>query len=192
MKKFAVLPLLLLILSGGYVHSAEKKKTPDTSTAVIYAEDHAFMIAAPAGWVLDSRAGLANNLNAVLYPEGSGFETSPVVMYIATTLKDTTYGTLEKVMQYDADRFRKGHPDIKIENAKPLKTGDKKKVVVKYFSGDTYGNYDAIGYLDERKMVIFFVLSSRKDKDAYAKGLKPFRELIASYKWLADEVKFKK
>jgi hypothetical protein len=187
MRKILIPALLFMLLSA----AAAPKEEPRSRTGIVYAEDHAFQVTAPEGWILDAKSGLPHGLGTVFYPEGSSWEESRVVMYISTTLKDKTYGTIEKVIGYDTERFVKGHPGIVIKDSPAVMTGDKKRAVVKHYAGEKFGRFDAVGYLDEKKMVILFAMSAR-DMETFKGNLKAFSALIGSYRWLADEVRIKK
>jgi putative intracellular protease/amidase len=48
---------------------------------IVYGPKAAFKIDAPAGWVLDNRAGAEQGLPCVLYPKGSTWADAYTIMY---------------------------------------------------------------------------------------------------------------
>ncbi|HMO23278.1 MAG TPA: hypothetical protein PKC98_20140, partial [Candidatus Melainabacteria bacterium] len=56
------------------------------------------------------------------------------------------------------------------------------------FTGDKFGNYEAVGYVPENKVVVNIVLTAR-NKAAFEEGLTPFRKLVESYRFVTDNPK---
>ena len=50
----------------------------------------------PAGWVMDTQAAKPQQLEAVLYREGSSWKDAVAVMYARVIHKDETQDTIEK------------------------------------------------------------------------------------------------
>jgi hypothetical protein len=157
-------------------------------SGIIYGKDHAFGLKAPEGWVLDNASGVREGLHAVFYPKGSSWGKSEVVMYANVNLKEKEKNdSFEKIIEDDLAGYREHSPNVKVTDAEPLPTATGKKAVVKYFSGDVNGNYEAVAYVDEEKFVVLLVLTS-KTKSGFESSLTAFKQLVGSYLFVSDHV----
>src|SRR6185437_8135238 len=130
-----------------------KKQSGDSF--LMYGPDHLFAVRAPLDWTVDAATAQQLGLHAVMYPRGSSWREAPATMYTNFVHKDKDLPTLEKIIADDIDGYRKESPNIVIEEAEPLPIADgKKRVSVKAFHGDKGGNYEAVAYIDESKVVI--------------------------------------
>ena len=187
MKKYFIILLIFIVFSN-----ADNASKNEQAGGIIYGKDHAFIIQAPKGWILDIESGVSQGIAAVFYPKGSSWQKSTVIMYINTASKASEENeTIEKLIEYDISEFKKHSSSLKIKTAPKIITGDKKKAIVKYFSGDQYGNYEAIAYIDERNIVVMIVLSSRSEK-IFKAALPAFKKLVGSYNFLTEKIEIKK
>ena len=106
-------------------------------------------------------------------------------------IEKTAKQTLIDIIEGDVDDFRKASPNLKVEDAKAVELGKAKSATVKYFSGDANGNFEAIAYIEEAKVVVLVVLSSRTRKDL-DQSLSAFKELVGSYFFMSDKVVIEK
>jgi hypothetical protein len=175
-----------------------KKEAPATvqtgpQTGVVYGPGHAFSLDAPEQWVLDNQSGVDQGLQAVFYPVGKSWTNSPTVMYANVYLKkDQKAENAATVAAKDIADFRKHSGKLNVLDADPLPLGDPandqpRKALVKYFSGDDFGNFEAVAYINESSVVVMLVLSARKE-DEFKKALPAFAELVRSYRFLTDKV----
>lgn len=166
---------------------------PNGQTGVVYGPGHAFSLDAPAQWVLDNQSGVDQGLQAVFYPVGKSWTNSPSVMYANVYLKkDQKDENAATVAAKDIADFRKHSRTFKVLDADPLPVGDlagdkPRTALVKYFSGDDFGNFEAVAYINESKVVVMLVLSARKEEE-FKKALPVFAELVRSYHFLTDKV----
>lgn len=175
-----------------FIDSHSVMRESNFNSGIIYGKDHSFMLTAPKGWVIDNKSGVPNNLHAVFYPVGSSWAKATSIMYANTASKGVAGNeTIQKVIDYDLSQFRKKSPNVIVTDAEPLPTSKGKKAIAKYLSGDTFGNHEAIAYIDENKVVVFIVLSSRSQED-FVKSLPAFKELVASYELWTEDVTIKK
>jgi hypothetical protein len=151
---------------------------------LVYGKDHAFFIDAPAGWIVDNRAGISEGLRAVFYPTGSSWQASPAVMY-ANVGYATEDRKLESFIQADLDKFRHDSPTIRSMNGTPIVTASGSSAEVRYLSGDRFGNSEAVAYIPEGQHVVMLVLTS-KTKPAYQHALHAFITLVKSYRFITD------
>ena len=156
---------------------------------IVYGEGHAFLIEAPTGWVLDTRSGVPDGLQAVFYPRGSSWSKSPTVMYAAwASKKKEGVTTLQQIIDKDVANFKKENPSMVITESRPLKTGDGKTALVRLFKGDQGGNFEAVAYVDEKAGVAVLVLTSR-NQVAFNKAIPAFEKLVSSYHFYTEDVK---
>ena len=161
----------------------------DYNTGLVYGSDHAFFLTAPHGWVLDNSSGVPDGLYAVFYPRGGSWRESEAVMYANTSSKSTEGNeTVDKVMAYDMQQFKTEHPGIEITDSETLLTKDGKKAFVRIFD---YSQHEAVAYIDEETIVSMIVLSARTE-EAFQSAFPAFKELVASYSFVAKEVNIEK
>ena len=166
----------------------EAKK--DGDGCIMYGQDHVFAIKLPPGWVVNPEIGKQLGLHAVMYPEGSSWQDSMVTMYSSFVHKGKDKKSLEAIIEEDIAGYRKGSPHLKVENVASLPVRNRKqRIIVKYFSGDQGGNFDAVAYIEESKVVVMLVLNSRTEKD-FQSTLPAFRELVGSYRFISENVTF--
>ena len=154
------------------------EKTENKYAGIFYGKTYGYAIAAPKGWVLDNDSKKNNGLQVVFYPEGSSWNHSDSVMYINISLKKDKQG-VKDIVKNDVDGFMKRNKGLKVYDAPDVKV-DEKVAIVKYFQGHKGNAYEAVGCLDDEKVVIMFVLSSKMEKD-FKSSLPAFEELLHSY-----------
>ena len=185
MKQFLVMPLLILI-------AITAMSQDNVNTGIIYGKNHAFRLSAPKGWVLDNKSGVSQGLHAVFYPKGQSWKEAPTVMYANTaSLEDDAHRTLEKLIEFDLNNFKKNYPGISVTEESNIKIKENVVAKVRYLSGQTYGNYEAIAYIDEGKTGVMIILSSRT-KEGFENSLRVFNELVTSYVFLGEGLNDKK
>jgi hypothetical protein len=172
----AVLLVLLLFL----IHSPALGQKNDADSVILLGRPYSFILKAPSGWVLNEEAGKSQGLRAVLYKEGSSWKAAVAVMYVRVVQKDEAQPTLDKVVSNDISDFLKQSPDSKVSDSKALKTGDKKQAIVKEFYDAANKNFESVAFIDESKVVVIVVLSSR-NKDEFDKSISAFEALVGTY-----------
>ncbi|MGB7203627.1 MAG: hypothetical protein WBD16_15375 [Pyrinomonadaceae bacterium] len=191
MKKKLTWLVLSLFLSTVSVHAQTKTDEPkNIATGVIFGRNHAYMLKAPKGWVMDNQSGVSQGLHAVFYPKGSSWDKGIAVMYTNVMAKANEKQSLEDLVDQDIRRFKQNSPNLKIEEGETLTLEKGKSAVVKKFSSDTNGNYETVAYINESKVAVIIVLTSRSKKD-YEASLSAFRELVTSYLFITDNVTIK-
>jgi hypothetical protein len=188
-SRVILLAVLLGLLLGQALLAAEKEFG---GGGIVYGKGYAFLIDAPPGWVLDTRSGVPDGLQAVFYPRGSSWSESPTVMYAAwASKKKEGVTTLQQIIDKDVAKFKKGNPSIIIIESRPLKTRDGKTALVRLFKGDQWGNSEAVAYVDEKAGVAVLVLNSR-NQAAFNKAIPAFEKLVSSYYFYTEDVKLPK
>jgi hypothetical protein len=173
--------LLILVLSRLAIGQ-------DAKTGIIYGKNHAFSLTAPKGWVLDNKSGVSQGLHAVFYEEGQSWKDAVTVMYANTaSLENDAHKTLDQLIEYDLNNFKKQYPGIIITDGKDVLIDDKILAKVKYLSGQTYGNYEAMAYINAGKTGVMIIMTSRT-KEGFENSLTAFEALIKSYLFMSDKV----
>jgi len=171
-----LLGLLLLTIS-----TSTPGQKPDRTDGTIFAGPHiSFVLKEPAGWTMDTEVARSQDLQAVLYPEGSSWKDAVAVMYARVIYKDKTQDSIEKVISHDVDEFLKLSKDSTVSDSASLETRHKKRAVSKVFYDAANRNYESVAFIDEPKVVVIVALSSR-NKSEYEKALPAFKALVASY-----------
>jgi hypothetical protein len=150
-----------------------------TSGGAVTDEGHSFFLNAPEGWVFDNESGKSQGMPLVFYPKVARWETALVVMY-ANVSRKKPGDKLEKLIEFDISQFKKASPNLVVKDAPSLPTARNKKAVVKHFSNDAYGNFEAVAYIDEPGALVMVVLTS-KTKAGFDKALPAFAALLKSY-----------
>lgn len=161
------------------------------NTGILYGENHAYSLTAPQGWVLDNQAGVDQGIHAVFYPVGFSWAKAPAVMYTSVWMKDAENPTLKAIMENDVKAFNERAENLKVTEAPDIGIGKDKKALVRYFTGDVHGNFEAIAYIDEEKLVVLVVLSSNNSKD-FESTKRAFESLVKSYYFLTANVVIEK
>ena len=153
---------------------------------IIYGHNHAFMVEAPRGWVLDTQCGVKQGLYAVFYPLGLSWATSNAVMYVNTAPRQE-WQTLSSFIENDISRFKQNHPYIEVEIGSPVTTRDGKLAETRYFSNDQWGNSEAVAYVEEDKIFALIVLTACSQK-SFNTARHAFNELVKSYSFVTSDV----
>ena len=158
------------------------------NTGIIYGDDHVYSLTAPEGWVLDNSSGVEQGLYAVFYKIGDSWDKAETVMYTNTaSLKDKAHKTLEQLIKYDLDNFKKEYFDIEIIDAQDIVIKENVIAKVKYLSGKSYGNYESIAYINGSKTGVMIVMSART-KQGFDDSLRAFESLVKSYLFMTDQL----
>jgi hypothetical protein len=179
--------LLLIILQFKLLVFGQE----NLKTGIIYGDNFAYSLTAPNGWVLDNESGVDQGLYAVFYKKGGSWKNSEVIMYTNTSsLLEASHKTIDQLIKYDLDDFRKNYKDILISDGKDIVISDKLKAKVKYLSGKSYGNFEAVAYIYAGKTGVLITMSSRTKK-GFDSSLLAFESLVKSYFFMADKVTIK-
>ncbi len=153
----------------------------EQGTGMLFGQDHAFFVTAPEGWVLDNQSGVEQGLHMVFYLSGGTWGDSPVMAYGRSVTKGDEIRTVHDLVEYNLNRFRKsGSPDYEAEEKEPITIAGR-EVKIYYFRGDQWGNYEAVGYMDEEKTINFLVFNARS-KELFEKYIPDFIKLLRSYR----------
>jgi hypothetical protein len=162
------------------------------NTGIIYGENHSYSLTAPEGWILDNQSGINQGLYAVFYKKGETWASAETVMYTNTaSFENTELHNIEDLIKYDIEHFKKEYGTKNISDGKDIRTKDGSIAKVKYFSGDVYGNFEAIAYIGTIKTGIMIVMST-KTKNGFEDSLNDFEELVQSFWFITEDVRIKK
>jgi L-asparaginase/Glu-tRNA(Gln) amidotransferase subunit D len=184
MKRLTITLFLLLTIIS---------QAQDGNSGIIYGDDHAFALTAPNGWILDNSAGERQGLHAVFYPKESSWEQSVAVMYANTAdLEVYENKSIKELVDYDVNNFKKNHPNLEVKVEEAIIINDKTKALVRYLSGDSHGNYEAIAYIEAPKNIGIMIILSSRTKKAFDNSLVAFEQLVKSYQWITSDVNINK
>lgn len=172
-------------------HENGSKNKVGENCGVVYGKNYAFVICAPEGWVLDNSSGVKQGLHAVFYPSGSTWENSNVVMYVNWADKNERVKDIDGLVRLNLFNFKSsGSLNIKAQLHDILKTENGEECQIWQYSGDKWGNYEWVGYFEEKRGIVIIVLST-KDIQAFEVEKKAFYKLIESYYSLSDDPKYR-
>jgi len=176
-KTTIVFGLVIIVVTSV---AAFGQKSDGTDGTIFLGRSYAFVLKEPAGWIIDQQASKPQHLEAVLYREGSSWKDAVVVMYARVVYKDETQNTVDKVITNDVTDFLKLNKDSTVSDTPSLHTRNNKEGISKVFYDAANKNYELVTFIDEPKVIVILVLSSR-DKSEYQKALPAFKSLVASY-----------
>ncbi len=179
---FLILAVMVAAAPAGSAGAASME-----GMGILHGEDHAFALIAPEGWVVDNRSGVSQGLHAVFYPKDQTWTQSPVIAYARARTKKGTVRSVADQVRQTVDRFsERSDTPVKafLEKIIPLENG--RTAEVYHFTGDRYGSFEAVAYIDEAKTINFVVLSAR-DKPTFENALPIFEDLVKSYMVLGDD-----
>jgi hypothetical protein len=180
----------LTLLSGCATTSGPLPSLPphpeSSRRGLVYGASYALLVSAPQDWVLDTKSGSAEGLQAVFYPEGRSWQDAPAVLYVKAAPR-TAKDDLEAFIARDLGRLQARSPDVTMQPGPALETADRKKVEVRHFSADRWGDSQAIAYIREKTVVVMVVLAARTPR-SYESALPAFAEVVQSYKLMDEDV----
>ena len=127
----------------------------------------------------------------VFYPKCSSWAKGIAGMYANVMVKKNDKQTVNDIIKEDIDGFKANSPTLKVEDGKAIDLGKGKTAIIKYFSNDSHGNYEALAYINEAKVVVLIVLTSKTKKD-FDSSLSAFQELVGTYFFVTDKVTIQK
>lgn len=182
-----------MIVSGGLVAAGATACAGaiDEGLGIVYGDDHVFSLRAPQGWVLDNSSGVSQGVHAAFYPEGETWKTSPSVAYARARTRTAQVSSAEDQVRETVREFHEaGSPNYKAEKSADIEA-EGKKAAVYHFSGDKWGNSEAVAYFVEDKTINFIVFNARDDA-TFRKYLPAFGELVKSYRYIGDKSETKR
>jgi hypothetical protein len=150
--------------------------------AVIDGPNYSFSIRAPEGWRMTS----TRRLQAAFYPQDKTFEKTPVMMYVRSADKAQLHvNTIEELNKLDLHGIQEQHPKAESKEVGSARISDGREIPVYCFSGGGY--FERVAYAEQPKTITVFVVSS-EIADDFKTAERAFRELVASYLFISDNV----
>jgi hypothetical protein len=181
---------LALLLNTSYAFQQKYRNRDGVDGTILLGQHYAFILKEPTGWNLDTSAGKSSGLDAVLNINGSSWKDGVAVMYVRVVYKDQARKTVEQVIKNDMEEFKNANKDSTVSSMPIISTRNKTKAITKFFYDAAHKNYENVAYIDEQKVVVIMVLTSR-NKEGYSKSVSAFRNLVASYFFVDELVKVK-
>jgi len=85
--------------------------------------------------------------------------------------------------------FRESSPAVAARFDQSLPLGSGRTAEIYFFTGDQFGNHEAVAYISEKRTINFFVLSSR-DKALFQSSLPAFVARVRTYSFVSDHVEY--
>lgn len=148
-----------------------------------------FALEEPTGWKMDTNSAKNNNLPVVFYPSGQTWGNAPAVMYGNSTINDC-HTSFEKFIINDLTEFKNNNPKITITEDGAM-TVDGERVIIKLFTGDIYGNIEAVAYLDNKDGAFISITLTSRTRQLFDKVLPVFKELISSFQLVGNSISCK-
>jgi hypothetical protein len=189
--RYILLLAMLFVPALHAAHAQSAAKPADTAhastrNALIYGPLHAFTVRAPGGWTLDTRSGRGQGLQAVFYPNGERWSTSPAVIYCQVVARGKEIRDVKGMLEYDQARYRNSGPGAVVAPQGAITINGGKSASVLRFSGGSNGTFSQTAYIEERAVIVLVNLSCRSS-EALERSLPAFSEFLRSYTFLADD-----
>jgi hypothetical protein len=152
---------------------------------IVYGLTAAFQVSAPEGWVVDNKSGMVNNQPCVMYPAGSSWSASPVVMYARIASLDYTEN--EKFSNYAVDFFKKDDPNFKYKKVASGKTPEGFKYFINEYERPSYPLFEQVAYIQLPKAVAYVVYSAQT-KDIFEKNYDKLDKVLSSFRYREDYI----
>ena len=166
---------IVLIAFSSFAHAAD-------DAAILDGPNYSFSIRAPEGWRMTS----THQLQAAFYPADKTFEDTPMIMYVRSADKAQLHvTTIEEMNRLDLHGIQEQHPKAESKKIGSMRTSDGKEIPVYSFSGGGY--FERVAYAAQAKTITVFVASAQKEEELKSSE-KAFRELVASYLFISDNV----
>jgi hypothetical protein len=144
------------------------------------------------GWVLDNESGVKQGIHAAFFPKGGTWADSKVVAYARVRQKKDGKPGVEQQVAETITQFKEGgSPKYEGKKVKTVKTESGREGEIYHFSGDKWGNFEAVAYFTEDKTINFIVMSVRDEK-TFNDALPAFEELAKSYLFIGEKVTVQK
>lgn len=142
---------------------------------IVYGAKAAFMITAPADWVLDNQAGQSQGLPCVLYRKGQSWANGKTVMY--AKVASTDFEDVDVFVSWAINEMKEDHgmPKLKIAIGKTKDGQD--YFINEYPASKTYSQWERVAYVQLPHAVAYIVLTSR-DKAHYQKDCSALEEML--------------
>ena len=174
------MPLIAILLT--FIFLAADAPTPQFKVpdggGIVYGDELGVGISAPKGWVFDSQSGVAQGMHAVMYPEGRSWAEASEVMYVNVSRAESGQ-TLASFISSDVARFKENTPKLAVETGDPIEIRGGTKAEVRLYTGDAWGNHEAVAYVAHGSSVAIYVLSCR-NKEGFLKSRPAFRQMVAN------------
>ena len=109
-----------------------------------------------------------------------------MIMYVRSADKAQLHvTTIEEMNRLDLHGIQEQHPKAESKKIGSMRTSDGKDIPVYSFSGGGY--FERVAYAAQAKTITVFVASAQKE-DELKSSEKAFRELVASYLFISDNV----
>lgn len=183
MKMSVVAILALLGATVGLTAAGQVSHAATSGGCIAYGDNYAFMLDAPEGWVLSCDVSEHSDVPVALWPKGSTWADAVVVMYVNPSPKSDAKQSLKDFVSFSDTQFRKDKPGLKITPGDPLETADHSHAIVQKFTGDPWGNVEAVAYIESKTIFAIITLSARSEakyKDSYA----AFEKLVSTYSFM--------
>lgn len=170
----------LLILLAIIISSNTNATVTEGGEGMLFGENHAFKITAASGWVLDNESAVDQGIHMAFYPMNETWAESPVIMYGRSISTNQIPGIKLLVEQTVREFHGNNSPNYKYEKQDIIKLSGGKKAEIYHYSGDKWGNYEAVAYVQEKDTINFIVFNARK-RESFDKYLNDFYEAVRSY-----------
>lgn len=175
-----------VILSGLLLFAAIEQAGADVQRFAVVGNGVIFALTEPSGWKMDTNNTQNNNLPVVYYPIGQTWGNAPAVMYANSSINDC-HTSFQQFINNDLAKFKRNSPEIVIKDggASPV---DGKKVITKLFTGDQYGNSEAVAYFDNKDGAFILITLTSRTQKLFDEAFPVFKELVSSFQLVGNSL----
>lgn len=179
----ATLSIAMLIISAVFGGQANAVPDPD-GTGIVLGSKGSYEIEAPEGWVLENPSEASKGKHCRLYPSGSTWKESEVVMYAKLAVAE--YESRDAFVEYSLDFFKKDDSDFQHRvRARGSTSGGHEYLLLEYYR-PSYPLFERAVYVQLPQAVAFIVFSA-KNWDIYLETSSALEAVIDSFRYLPVE-----
>ncbi len=163
-------------------------KTAATSFdgGIIGGKGHKYHLTTPAGWLMDTKAGIVGGIPVIFTPLNAPGPEYPTVLY--SQIMQRKGRSLDELVQGMVNMMKPGAVMADDFVQPPIKLGEGRQAIVRKLPAGADGNHELVAFIEERDWLVLIILAADTDADA-ARVRPAFEDLVQSYSFGADKVK---
>ena len=174
----AIFALFALLSWSAALFAAEQP------TTIIYLRNNAVSLTAPKDWLIDEVSGRPR-IQALFYPASAEGGEAEAVLYV-NTLSRNAEPNLDALIADDLAHDREESPKLQVRQGEPIRLSNGTSARVHHLSGDKWGNFESIAYIDTSSDYLAVILTC-KNEAAWKGAQSAFVEVVKSYRVLGPD-----
>lgn len=162
-----------------------REKSYQYPAGIVTGPKAAFLISAPAGWILDNHSGLPQGLHCVLYPKGQTWADSDVKMY--AKIASTQFIKKQDFINFAINANRKDDTGFRHKELRKGKTSEGFDYTIIQYELPRFSQYELVCYIQVPDAVAYIVFVARDTKSCQEYS-GAFDEAVNSFLYKSDYI----